>query len=177
MKKLLVGGIVLLGLYQILSNDEETFADQYVGLPDLGHSRGGKVEALEIKALFNAGTPLADLAEPGSYTVIEVYSIHCSLCRKLERRFPTFLKARNDVVIKKVKIFSGSITFTEPGEMEDWKNQQEAIRETYRFYGTPHIEIYDPAGNPIAKDSKGRKSGLRFLRAWLSDTENSSSSG
>lgn len=39
--------------------------------------------------------------------------------------------------------------------------------QAYQVCGTPHIEIYAPGGEVIAKDVCADKQGTQFLRAWM----------
>ena len=69
--------------------------------PLIEDRKGPSIELYEIGELFDSERNLSDLAEEGQYTIVEIYSVHCSTCTKLDRRFNNFIKKRKDVVIKK----------------------------------------------------------------------------
>ena len=159
----LIIGIVLAANY-FLSGSKPDFSI----LPELpAVAAGNRIEIFEIGKLYDNQTTLKNLAQPGAYTVVEIYSDHCRKCKKIESKFPDFVDRREDVVIKRVRTFSGSISFSSKEEQNVWLNRQKAITSFYHLRGTPHIEIYDSNGNAIAKDKGGNKSGLKFLEQWL----------
>lgn len=133
----------------------------------LGVSAPEQMTYLDIDELYDDRTTLAELAEPGYYTVIEIYSEHCGICKRLTKRYPGLIDEREDFNIKRVQVFSGSIQFATQQEANVFFDRQDAIRDFYNFYGTPHIEIYDDKGNVIAKDEGGNKPGFATLRHWL----------
>lgn len=135
--------------------------------PVIADSTSIREKDYEVGDLFDAKTRLKDLVEPSSYTIIEVYSDHCSTCRKLESYFPSLLRERDDFVIRRVRVFSGSISFTSQAEQQEWRTRQDAMREFYNYSVTPHIEIYDENGNIIAIDEGLDKSGFNTLKTWL----------
>lgn len=164
MKKLIfITAILLLGHHLFFNNDEADFNL----LPILPAATGDRIETFEIGDLFDTQTTLKSLAEPGIYTIIEIYSDHCRKCKKIEAKFPNLMAQRKDVVIKRVRTFSGSISFTSQEEQKAWMGRQNAIASFYKLRGTPHIEIYDSNGDVIARDKGGNKSGLKFLEQWL----------
>ena len=107
------------------------------------------------------------LAEIGSYTIVEVYTNHCLVCKELETKFPSLLSQREDFVIRRVRLHSGSISFSTNEEMLEWRARQDAMQEFYNYYGTPHIEIFDASGNAIAVDDGSNKAGFNTLKSWL----------
>ena len=54
--------------------------------PVLANAQGKRMQAFEIDALFDAGRSLESLAQKGAYTIVEVYSDHCSTCKKIEAK-------------------------------------------------------------------------------------------
>lgn len=163
MKKLLfIIAVALIGNHFFNSNNKN-----FSLLPILPAVAGEQVEKFEISDLYDSQTTLKSLAQPGAYTVVEIYSNHCGKCKKIEAKFPNFLKQRKDVVIKRVRTFSGSISFSSQQEQEQWMERQDSMLSFYKLRGTPHIEIYDANGGVIAKDKGGNKSGLKFLEQWL----------
>lgn len=163
--------ILLILFYSVFLREAAPPPVTYTRPAPLSNASGGTIEKFDINDLFDSGTSLSQLAESGQYTIVELYTVHCTTCKQLDREFPSFLKRRQDVAIKQVKLFSGSIFFASSEEMRAWNNRQDDIREMYRFFGTPHIEIYDPSGLPIARDYEGNKAGLKFLYEWLADRE------
>ena len=132
-------------------------------LPVPAAERGGKsIETQDFETLFNADAPLASLAGSGGYTVVEVYINTCSICKQIERELPPFLKARNDVVVKRVHYPESGIS-TPVSEALSFEKRM----NSYRICGTPHIEIYGPDGRAVAQDDCGNKDALNFLRAWM----------
>lgn len=117
---------------------------------------------LEFTPLFQRERPLSALARKDVYTVVEVYIKTCSTCREVERQLPAFLAQRDDVVVRRVHFPEHGISWRidEAVEMEQRMNG-------YRICGMPHVEIYGPAGEPLAVDDCGKKHGLNFLRAWM----------
>jgi len=79
----------------------------------------------EIGDLFEQGKTFENMAEYGSYTVVEVYSEHCGRCKRLEAEFPALLRKREDIVIKRVKTFSGKISFNTQLAADTWFNRQD----------------------------------------------------
>ena len=97
-----------------------------------------------------------DYIVPGQPTVIELYTDSCSGCRLLDGHLKTFLKLRPDVVVKQIRL-------------DDYWNSEEMLDNyNINIAKTPHIIIYDAAGNLIAKD-EGREddSGFDFLYKWM----------
>jgi hypothetical protein len=171
-KYFVFGLLFFFGYIFLTDNEDENSSMVYSQPPTIEDRKVSSIELYDIGELFDTDTKLSDLAEPDHYTIVEIYSIHCSTCAKIDKRFKKFINKRKDVVIKKVKTFSGSIQFpTSDGlTMNEWRQRQDEIRDTYQFYGTPHIEIYGPYGNVIAADNNRNKTGLNFLFSWLDDS-------
>lgn len=111
----------------------------------------GKEEAY-LKGIFDA----EDYIVSGQPTVIELYTDSCTGCRQLDGHLKTFLKIRPDVVVKQIRL-------------DDYWTPEEML-ESYNINiaKTPHIIIYDAAGNLIAKDDgKEDDSGFDFLYKWM----------
>jgi len=82
----------------------------------------------EVDDLYDSRTSFADLAEIGSYTIVEVYTNHCLVCKELETKFPSLLSQREDFVIRRVRLHSGSISFSTNEEMLEWRAHQDAMQ-------------------------------------------------
>jgi len=139
----------------------------YSVLPQLASTSVEQEQFFEIGDLFDQGKTLENMAEYGSYTVVEVYSEHCGRCKRLEAEFPALLRKREDIVIKRVKTFSGKISFYTQLAADTWFDRQNAIMDFYQIEGTPHIEIYDDLGRPLAIDKMSKKTGTGFLTEIL----------
>ena len=109
----------------------------------------------------------SNMREPGAYTIIEVYTNHCDRCKVLEAKFPTLLRKRGDIVIKRVREFSGRISFDSQQAQEKWSNHQDSMMDFYQVKSTPHIKIYDGNGNSLTKDQGSKKSGTGLLTEIL----------
>jgi len=132
-------------------------------MPSAASERSGKpIEPQDFMPLFQAEAPLASLAGEGVYTVVEVYINTCSVCKQIERELPSFLEARNDVVVKRVHYPESGISWPVSEAIT-----MERRMHSYNICGTPHIEIYGPDGQPLAQDDCGNKDALNFLRAWM----------
>lgn len=162
-KKVLAIVAVVIGayFYHSQSNVEIT------NLPTLASYSGERTQSFEVDDLFDSRIRLNQLAEEGFYTIVEVYSDECATCRKIESKFPALLKAREDIIIRRVRLFSGAISFSTVEESQKWRAKQNAMQDFYGYYGTPHIEIYDEKGEVIVKDEGRRKPGLQMLKQWL----------
>ena len=66
----------------------------YSVLPQLASTSVEQEQFFEIGDLFDQGKTLENMAEYGSYTVVEVYSEHCGRCKRLEAEFPALLRSR-----------------------------------------------------------------------------------
>lgn len=131
--------------------------------PVAAAERSGKaIVPQEFKPLFEAEAPLSSLAGDGVYTVVEVYIKTCSRCKQLERELPAFLKARNDVVVKRVHFPESGLGWpiSEAAQMEQ-------RMDAYKICGMPHIEIYGPDGQVVAQDDCAHKDALHFLDDWI----------
>ena len=150
-------------------------SDSYAGapLPAEAQRQDSGVHKLNYTRLMKDRRAFEDLARPGYYNVVEVYLDSCAICRRLERGFPDFLQKRTDVIIHRVKIPEGGVSLKLEGdtreELEQSAAELNARMAAYQVCGTPHIEIYDPAGVTLAADRCGEKSGLAFLRAWMGE--------
>ena len=138
-------------------------------MPVPADERSGKaIVPQDFKPLFDAEAPLSSLAGDGVYTVVEVYINTCSICKQLERELPSFVEARNDVVVKRVHYPENGLSWpmSEAVSMERRMN-------SYNICGMPHIEIYGPDGRAVAQDDCGNKDALIFLRTWMAAEKSS----
>lgn len=155
MKNLLIVVGVFIGILLYLNANRSDYAI----LPKVSSAKVDQEQFFDIEELFDQRTSFQSMAEPGAYTVIEVYSDDCGRCKRLEAGFPTLLRKRDDIVIKRVETFSGKISFKTKAEADRFFNRFNDMTEFYRIKGTPHVEIYDTRGGPLAKDDKGKKNG------------------
>lgn len=163
MKKVLIIVGAVLGVVYFLNNNRS----DYSVLPRASATSEAQEQFVDLDELYDRRTTFQNMAEPGSYTVIEVFSKTCGRCKRLEADFPTLLRKRDDIVIKRVEVFSGRISFSSEAEADRWSNRFDAMMEFYRIRGTPHVEIYDSTGKPLAKDDMRKKTGTRLLTAIL----------
>lgn len=135
--------------------------------------QNSSIGIVEFNELFESRRALSQLASPGHYTVVEVYLDSCGICKRLESNFPAFLDARNDVQIKRVHFPEAGlhprIEATNQAELQRKADELNARIQSYQICGTPHIEVYDPAGQVLAKDDCSNKQGLSYLRDWIGD--------
>lgn len=153
-----------------------------------GSRSSSGIKKYEFTELFDRNRPLSKLAKTKYYTVIEGYTDTCSICKRLEADFPSFLKQRKDVLIRKVHFPEGGVSVGFSGNSQEEVNRQLAeyyerlgkynfnhVVKTETEYqlatcGTPHVEIYGPNKELIATDKCGEKNlkeGLNFLRNWI----------
>ena len=146
------------------------------------------INTYEFTELFERNKVFSKLAKAEYYTVVEGYIDTCSICKRLEAEFPSFLEKRKDVLIRKVHFpesavsqqFSGNSQQEVNRKMEAYYNRlgkynMNDVVKTANGYqlatcGTPHIEIYGPDKELIATDKCGdsnEKAGLNYLRNWL----------
>lgn len=141
-----------------------------------------KIKKYEYLDLFEKAKPTSKLAVKDHYTVIEGYIDTCSICKKLEAKFPSFLDKRKDVVIRKIHFpESGArFSFNSPEEAKELLERMSIYNfnhvvmdednGTFINCGTPHVEIYGPDKELIATDECGEKNlktGLAFINNWI----------
>jgi len=158
--------------------------------PNFGEGRNAitSVSMISFQQLLDDGKTFKDLVEDGRYTIIEGYVRKCAACKLLEAKFPAFVAAREDVVIRRILFNSDSSKlFNAKTEAEHKKQVAEYGKTLSQFSvfdvkqnngetsigtcDTPHIEIYSPEGALLAADSckQNHKQGLRFLEKWIKD--------
>ncbi len=162
---------VIIYFPEILSGGSPGVA--YKDLPTLEKTRKGKgVKEYEFMPLFDANKPFSSLAKENYYTVVEGYTNTCSICKRMEARFPAFLKARKDVLIRRVHFPEGGMKFSfNGGSRAEVEKQAEELNQrikSYDFCGTPHIQIYDANKQLIVSDTCRKRAGTDFLRKWMS---------
>lgn len=163
--------IVLIYFPEVLNGGNSAVA--YKDLPVLEKQRKGKgIKQYEFMRMFEANEPFSSLAKENYYTVIEGYKNSCSICKRMEARFPDFLKARKDVLIRRVHFPERGMNFSfNGGSREEIEKQAEEMNQkiqSYNFCGTPHIEIYDQNKQLIVADTCRTRPGTNFLRQWMS---------
>ena len=129
--------------------------------------RGGQVQQFVDEELLDRQVTLSSLAEPGVYTVVAFTSVHCGLSQWLERHLPALVSARRDVVVKNVRVFSGSIVFTDKKESAAWKARREAVSKRFNLDWGPKVYVYGPDGSPIIGERSKGDEGYRYLRRWI----------
>lgn len=124
----------------------------------------------EFGALFDEGTPLSSFARPGEYTVVEVYLDVCAYCREFESGFDKFNDRRPDVSLVRVH-HPGHMSVRFSGNSREELQRQAAAAnakmESYGFCGTPHVEVYGPDGQVLARDSCKSRAGTVFMWDWI----------
>jgi hypothetical protein len=83
----------------------------YSILPQASSTSVDREQFFEIADLYESRTTFAQMSEADAYTIVEVYADNCGRCKVLEASFPSLLRKRDDIVIKRVKTLSGSISF------------------------------------------------------------------
>jgi hypothetical protein len=162
--------------------------DLFVPEVAAGQRKGSGIKKYEFTEMFDQNRLFSSLAKENYYTVVEGYIDTCSICKRLEADFPSFLRKRKDVLIRKVHFPEGNVNVSFSGNTQEEFMQQVAeyhekmgrynfnhVVKTDKEYqmstcGTPHIEIYGPDKQLIASDMCGEKnikSGLAFLKNWM----------
>lgn len=162
MKKLMVIVVVAAVSFYLYTGGGSDFV---VPQQTMSQRSAAGIKPIEFSTLFNQKKSFPALAHENYYTVIEVYLDSCSVCRRLESGFKPFLEQRRDVIIKKVHFPESGMNFTITSEQEAAEIQ--ARIDSYQVCGTPHVEIYGPDQQIIAKDNCASKAGTQFLRRWI----------
>lgn len=139
----------------------------YSILPQASSTSVDQEQFFEIADLYESRTTFAQMSEADAYTIVEVYVDNCGRCKVLEASFPSLLRKRDDIVFKRVKTFSGSISFDTEVAANKWFNHQDGLLEFYKVKGTPHVEIYGSNGRALAKDHNSSKRGTDLLTEIL----------
>ena len=93
--------------------------------------------------------------QPGQYTIIYYHWAQCPACRVLNRNLPRFLKLREDVVVRRIRL------------ADDWSRQQ-ALRDFKRDIGaTPFIIVFGADGKLVAADEGMSRQGSDLLYDWM----------
>jgi hypothetical protein len=139
--------------------------------PPAAERDGAAVRRSVFTDLLDRRQPLSALAVGGQYTVVEVYLDSCAVCRRLEAGFPDFTGRRRDTVIRRVHYPEQGIGLTVSATSEQEARRQiddlRALMDSYQVCGTPHVEVYGPDREPIARDRCTDRSGTQFLRRWM----------
>lgn len=128
---------------------------------------GGEVLQFVDEELHERKVTLASLAEPGAFTVITFTSVHCGKSKWLDRTMGAFVAARRDVVVKNVRVFSGSVSFTSRQEAADWRKRRDGVRKRFNLDWGPKVYVYRPDGTPIIGERSKGDEGYRYLRRWI----------
>lgn len=110
---------------------------------------------------------LTGMAEPGVYTVIAFTSEHCGMSKWIERNLAAFVGARPDVLVKNVRVFSGSIVFASKRDRLDWQARRDGVRKRFNLDWGPKVYVYGPDGTPIIGERSKGDEGYRYLRRWI----------
>ena len=175
-KILLIIAVII--VFAVMRNSQDTTEDErsvvkYKHPAVLEKARKGNgIKQYEFMPLFDANKPFSSLAKENYYTVVEGYIDSCSICKRMEAEFPSFLNQRKDVLIRRVHFPEGGINLSFSGEdqaaIEKQAEEFNSRIKSYDFCGTPHIEIYDANKQLVVADSCTRKPGTDFLRKWMS---------
>jgi len=137
--------------------------------PPADEREGAPIRRTEFRNLLDRRQPLSELAVAGQYTVVEVYLDSCAICRRLESGFQAFTDKRRDVTIRRVHFPEDGLQIEVSGatqqEMEANARSIQTLMDS--ICGTPHVEVYGPDRQPIARDLCGDKSGTEYLRGWI----------
>lgn len=129
--------------------------------------RGGEVLQFVDEELHARNATLRGMAEPGVYTVIAFTSVHCGLSQWLERNLAAFVRARPDVIVKNVRVFSGTVVFNDKRERIAWEERRDGVRKRFNLDWGPKIYVYGPDGAPIIGERSKGDEGYRYLRRWI----------
>ena len=146
--------------------------------------QGNPVSVSITKAAFNdirynLDFQLKDLAEKGSFTIVEFTSKSCGICQQLNPRLSKLVNRRRDVQVVKIDLPEGpqegtSFTATSEAEMEQKKAEMygkieeiNKVLDRFSVCGAPHITIFDPDAKVTSKDTCNGRSGYAFLDSWL----------
>ena len=83
-KYFVFGLLFFFGYIFLTDNEDENSSMVYSQPPTIEDRKVSSIELYDIGELFDTDTKLSDLAEPDHYTIVEIYSIHCSTCAKLD---------------------------------------------------------------------------------------------
>ena len=78
-----------------------------------------------------------------------------------------FAAARRDVVVKNVRVFSGSVSFASRQEAADWRKRRDGVRRHFNLDWGPKVYVYRPDGTPIIGERSKGDEGYRYLRRWI----------
>lgn len=124
----------------------------------------------EFEALFESDIPLARLSRPLQYTVVEVFINDRAYCSQFEEAFDAFNRHRTDVSLFRVH-HPGTIEMGVTGQSDHDRRQQlatlNARMDSYDVCATPHIEVYGPDRELLAKDTCGARDGTAFAWQWI----------
>ena len=133
-------------------------------------SAGSAVQEREFAELFDSNTPLADLAASGKYTVVEVYLDNCGYCRELEAGFARFLEKRKDVALVRVHRSEHMQLKVDGKTREEQQKSADAINAKIKAYdqcGSPHVEVYGPDRQELARDRCSKREGTAYVWDWI----------
>lgn len=99
-----------------------------------------------------------DLAEWDIFTVVVFYTETCLACRQLNGGLKQFLEIRPDVAIREVRMPKYWST--------DWASSAYGLD----IGSTPHVRVYDPQRQLLAKDEGLHKEGYHLLLDWVNTT-------
>jgi hypothetical protein len=137
---------------------------------------GNGIKQYDFVQLFESKKPFSSLAKQNYYTVVEGYLDSCSICKRMEAEFPAFLRARKDVLIRRVHFPEGGMNLSFTGntqaEVERQAKEYNERIESYNFCGTPHIEIYDANQQLIVADTCKSRPATKYLRKWMAEESN-----
>ena len=152
-------------------NDRDLFSSFETPVALAVERKGRAINKHEFQPLFDEGKPFSPLAKGDHYTVVEGYLDSCAICKRLEAGFDDFVSKRKDVSIQRVHFPESGIqmAFTGSSQAEIQQLQQDYERriKSYKFCGTPHVEVYDADRHLIAADNCTSREGTRFLEQWM----------
>lgn len=101
------------------------------------------------------GFDVHELAVTGQITIVEFYSSWCSACKKLNKAYQQFIKVRQDVVIRRIKM------------ADKWNQSWAKSQYGLNIMATPHILIFDTTGKLLIQDVGENKPAYNLLYKWI----------
>lgn len=109
-----------------------------------------------------------DLAELGSFTVVDFYSESCAPCRALQPALALLAAKRKDLQVVRVDLPTQTGgTFSSMEEAQQEIDEMKETLDAIGLCGTPHVIILDPKGETSAADSCNSKAGRELLDKWF----------
>jgi hypothetical protein len=156
MKKLII--VILIGVagyfgFHFVRGTGPFVPDYMVAPGSMVFEGGTNIQKVNLVGAFDAN----DLIEQGQPTVIEFYSNRCPGCIQLNGHLKQFVNLRPDVAVQQILL------------SDYWRPDDVLNAYKVNIRSVPHIIIYGPDGNLVARDEGMDKSGFEFLYKWMND--------